>query len=272
MRGTRSRAICRNAVTDTPHNAGMQDDRRLPGLQGASNFRDLGGYPGRDGRPLRWRRLFRSDHLGELTAADRETLRTLGVTRAFDFRGTQERAAQPYALPGLTQHSLAIEPTVAQNMAALSAAGTALSAERMVALMEELYRRLVDDEAARFAQWFGHLLDDDAPLVFHCTAGKDRTGVAAALLLLALGVPREVVEQDYLLSNRVYRRPATAGAGGTVPEEALAVLWSVQPRFLQAALDVIDSRDGGMQRYLAQRMKLSDAARDRLVALYLQPA
>jgi len=249
----------------------MHDDRRLPGLQGASNFRDLGGYPGHGGRPLRWGRLFRSDHLGELTEADRATLRALGVSRAFDFRGTQERAAQPYDLPGLTQHSLAIEPTVAQNMAALAAAGLPLSAARMVELMEELYRRLVNDEAERFAQWFGHLLDDDTPLVFHCTAGKDRTGVAAALLLLALGVPRDVVEQDYLLTNRVYRRPASAGAGGTVPQDALAVLWSVQPRFLDAAFDAIERGHGGVDRYLALRMKLSDAARERLARLYLQP-
>jgi len=250
----------------------MHDPRRLPGLQGASNFRDLGGYPGASGRPLRWRRLFRSDHLAALTADDRDLLRRLGVSRAFDFRGTAERAAQPYELPGLTQHSLAIEPTVAQNMVALVAGGLSLSAERMAALMEELYRRLVNDEADRFAQWFGHLLDDDTPLVFHCTAGKDRTGVAAALLLLALGVPREVVEQDYLFSNRVFRRPASAGAAGLVPEDALAVLWGVQPRFLEAALDAIEGGHGGIDRYLAQRMRLSDAARERLRALYLEPA
>ena len=250
---------------------GMHDDRRMPGLQGASNFRDLGGYPGHDGRPLRWRRLFRSDHLGELTAADRETLRTLGVTRSFDFRGTQERAAQPYEVPGLRQHSLAIEPTVAQNMAALVGAGLPLSAERMAGLMEELYRRLVDEEAERFAEWFGHLLDDDTPLVFHCTAGKDRTGVAAALLLLALGVPREVVEHDYLYTNRVYRRPKSTSLAGTVPEDALAVLWGVQPRFLNAALDLIDAEHGGVDRYLTQRMRLDDAARARLAQQYLEP-
>lgn len=250
-------------------NGGMQDHRRVPGLQGASNFRDLGGYRGHGGRPLRWGRLFRSDQLSGLTAADRERLRPLGLTRAFDFRGTQERAAQPYALPGLTQYSLAIEPTVAQNMAALVAAGLPLSAERMTELMEELYRRLVDDEAHRFAEWFGHLLDDDAPQVFHCTAGKDRTGVAAALLLLALGVPRDVVAQDYLLTNQLYRRPATLSEH--VPEDALAVLWSVQPRFLDAALDEIDRDPGGLEHYLAQRMKLSPAARERLAQLYLEP-
>ncbi len=77
-------------------------DRVLP-LQGASNFRDLGGYPGEGGRPLRWRRLFRSDHLGGLTEADQQLLAGLGVSRAFDFRGVHERAAVPYSLPGLVR-------------------------------------------------------------------------------------------------------------------------------------------------------------------------
>jgi len=242
----------------------------MPGLQGASNFRDLGGYPGTQGRPLRWRRLFRSDQLGGLTDADRQVLRALGVTRAFDFRGTEERAAQPYELPGLQQHALSIEPTVAQNMAALVQAGVPLTAARMTELMETLYRRLVHEEAARYAEWFGHLLEDDAPLVFHCTAGKDRTGVAAALLLLALGVPQAVVEQDYLYSNEVFRRPSTAGHGGLVPEEALQVLWTVKASFLHAALDVIVATPGGLERYLEQRLGLSQAARARLASLYLE--
>jgi protein-tyrosine phosphatase len=154
-------------------------------------------------------------------------------------------------------------------MAALVQAGVPLTAARMTELMETLYRRLVHEEAARYAEWFGHLLEDDAPLVFHCTAGKDRTGVAAALLLLALGVPQAVVEQDYLYSNEVFRRPSTAGHGGLVPEEALQVLWSVQASFLHAALDVIVATPGGLERYLEQRLGLSQAARARLASLYL---
>jgi protein-tyrosine phosphatase len=84
----------------------MHDSRRLPGLQGATNFRDLGGYRGQDGRPLRWRRLFRSEHLGGLTESDRQAMRSCGITGAFDFRGEQERAAQPDVLEGQRQHAL----------------------------------------------------------------------------------------------------------------------------------------------------------------------
>lgn len=248
----------------------MQTLPRLLPLQGASNFRDLGGYAGHDGRAVRWRRLFRSDHLGGLTPDDHAAVQALGIRRAFDFRGTHESQAQPYAVPGVARHALAIEPTVAQHMLALAEARLPLTAERMVTLMEELYLRLVDHESARFAEWFAHLLDDATPQVFHCTAGKDRTGLAAALLLRALGVPQDVVEADYLLTNTHYRRPASPDS--RVPDEALAVLWSVRPSFLHAALQRIDSHHGGLDAYLEQRLNLGAAQRARLAALYLEPA
>src|ERR1700686_1908956 len=81
-------------------------------LSGASNFRDLGGYPGRDGRMVRWRQIFRSNHLGHLTEADIDVLRPLGLKSAFDFRGTEERVAATCGLAEITVHSLPIEPTV----------------------------------------------------------------------------------------------------------------------------------------------------------------
>lgn len=251
----------------------MPEPTRVLPLQGASNFRDLGGYAGHEGRPLRWRRLFRSDHLGGLTATDHQALAALGLTRAFDFRGVQESAAEPYAVPGLTRHALSIEPSVAQQMLALADSGLALTPERMVGLMEDLYRRLVNEQSDRFAQWFQHLLNDDSPLVFHCTAGKDRTGLAAALLLRALGVPQDVVMQDYLLTNEHYRRPpAPDGAAERVPPDALAVLWSVRPAFLLAALDTIEQHHGGLEAYLTHRMGLSSQDRRQLTSSYLQAA
>lgn len=237
-------------------------------LQGASNFRDLGGYLGHDQRPLRWRRLFRSDHLGGLTDADKVLLAGLGLSRSFDFRGAGERAATPYELPQLTQHSLAIEPTVVQHLHDLAKAGHTLTAAVTVALMEDLYRALVTTQSGRFAELFEHLLDGDTPLLFHCTAGKDRTGIAAALILLALGVPRSVVMQDYLLTNDLYQRPHVGPTD--TPEEVLAVLWRVRPEFLNAALHSIDTEEGGLDSYLQTRMRLSPAAREALRTRCLQ--
>ncbi len=240
---------------------------RVLTLQGASNFRDLGGYAGLDGRPVRWRRLFRSAHLADLSESDRALFKQLGLARSFDFRGEQERAAVPYELPGLTQHSLAIEPSVVQRMQDMLAAGERLDAMAATRLMHELYRSLVNDQAHQFATLFEHLLQDDAPAVFHCTAGKDRTGFAAALILLALGVPRDVVMQDFLLSNQLYRRPELPVT--QTPREALEVLWRVEDSFLIAALDAVDADQGGIDRYMGQRLGLGPAARAALAQRYL---
>ncbi len=245
-----------------------QHPDRVLRLQGATNFRDLGGYTGEGGRPVRWRRLFRSEHLGGLTLADQASLAAFGLTKSFDFRGQAERAAMPNRLPGVLQHSLAIEPSVAQRVQDLTAAGTQLTAPAMAALMEELYRRLVNEQVHRFAELFEHLLQADAPLVFHCTAGKDRTGVAAALILLALGVPRDVVRQDFLLTNAHYRHPPLPPTD--TPADVLAVLWQVQEGFLDAALQAIDVDHGGVDSYLRVRLGLSDAARSALAERYLQ--
>lgn len=243
-------------------------DRSL-GLSGASNFRDLGGYAGTGGRPVRWRRLFRSDHLAALTPEDARTFQQLGVTRTFDFRGTGERAAVPYDLPGVTQHALPIEPTVVQRMKDLLDAGETVTPAHTVELMQHTYRAFVHDNATRFRALFSHLLESDAPLVFHCTAGKDRTGFAAALILLALGVPRELVRQDYLITNRVIRQPPLVQS--VLPPEVLAVLWRVQPDFLDAALQAVDADHGGIDRYLQRRLGLGPAALRTLADRYLQP-
>jgi protein-tyrosine phosphatase len=241
---------------------------RIYRLQGATNFRDLGGYAGLEGRPVRWGRLFRSDHLGGLTEDDHASLAKLGLNRSFDFRGNSERAATPYQLPGVVQHSLAIEPTVVQRMEAMEAAGRELTEPIVVELMNDLYRSLVNDQASRFAQFFEHLIGTEGPLVFHCTAGKDRTGVAAALVLFALGVSRDQIMQDYLLTNELLERRMLSGS--RAPPDALAVLWRVQESFLDTALKTIEADHGGVDRYLKHRLRLTRAKLDTLADKYLE--
>ena len=245
----------------------MHTPSRSLNLTGASNFRDLGGYVGQGGRALRWRRLFRSDHLAALTADDVAQLSGLGVGRVFDFRGVDERAPTPCALPGAQVVSLAIEPTVVQGMQALMAQGNGITVQDTVRLMQQTYRAFVHHNSPCFAELFEHLLDSDAPLVFHCTAGKDRTGFAAALILLALGVPRDVVMQDYLLTNEFFRMPSAGH--GFAPQEVLEVLWRVQEDFLNAALLTVDTDFGGVEPYLTNQLGLGVAQRQRLVDLYL---
>jgi protein-tyrosine phosphatase len=236
---------------------------RVVALHGASNFRDLGGYCGEGGRAVRWRQLFRSDQLADLSDDDRQRLGALGLRMALDFRGDAERAAQAYALPGVDVRALAIEPQLVQRQISL----VGLGVEQMVGLMEDLYRGLVHDHAGRFAEFFEAVLDSPGPLVFHCTAGKDRTGFAAAMLLLALGVSREDVMQDYLLTNRHFRPPEVLRS--RVDPQVLRVLWQVQEGFLRTALQAVDAAPGGLEGYLTQRLRLTPVVRQRLRDRYL---
>ncbi|WP_284336343.1 tyrosine-protein phosphatase [Comamonas sp. NoAH] len=241
-------------------------------LPGTTNFRDLGGYVGHGGRSVRWRTLFRSDHLADLTDEGLRALQGLGVRRSADFRGVQERTTDAYAWEGVQTHALTVEPTVVQKALALIHAGGSMTAEDSVALMQETYRHFVRDNAAQFAQLFQLLLQEDAPTVIHCTAGKDRTGWAAALILETLGVARTDIERDYLLTNQYYQRPAAmaARAAQSVPQDILNVLWRVQPEFLASAYEMVERDYGDMPTYLREAMQLDESAQNTLRARYLQ--
>ena len=132
-------------------------------------------------------------------------MRGLGVKSAFDFRGVEERSGAACVVEEIAVHSLPIEPTVVAALRAKLQA-RALSSADALEIMRESYRGYVRLNTHSFRELFAHLLDDSAPLVIHCTAGKDRTGFACALMLHALGVPEEVISEDYLLTNRFYRR------------------------------------------------------------------
>ena len=144
---------------------------------------------------------------------------------------------------------MAIEPTVVQRLRALLAVGHIPSSAETVTLMCDTYRDFVHRHGPTFGRFLRHLLSHPTPVVFHCTAGKDRTGFAAALLLSALGVERDAIMQDYLLTNQRYRRsPGMEGAG---PAHVMDVLWQVQPAFLQAAFDAMERDYGGLSSYLS---------------------
>jgi protein-tyrosine phosphatase len=237
-------------------------------LAGASNFRDLGGYPAGDGRKVRWRQIFRSNHLGLVTEADIRVLRGLGLKSAFDFRGVEERAVAMCALEEIAVHSLPIEPTVQATLRARRANGAPLSSTDALDVMRDSYRNYVRQSTPSYRALFAHLIEDRAPLVIHCTAGKDRTGFACALILHALGVPDETIAEDYLLTNRFYRRDPAASSD--LPEDVRQVLASVETSFLAAAFDAIGAEYGDLETYFSDGLGLGARQRARLEARYLE--
>ncbi len=238
-----------------------------PRLSNPSNFRDLAEAV--RSVPLQPGKLWRSDHLGALDAHDAEQIRALGVRRVLDFRGVHERTSAACRVEGVQVHSLAIEPTIVQVLHALTAAGHRLTEADVVQHMQDTYRGFVRRSADRFAQFFGLLLEADVPTVFHCTAGKDRTGFAAALVLHVLGAGPDEVMRDYLLTNERLQPPAVAWRG--LEPHVARVLWGVQPAFLQAAFEAIEADYGGTDAFLAQALGVREAERARLRQLYLAP-
>lgn len=237
----------------------MKPDRSsiVVALDGASNFRDLGGLATSHGSPVLRAKVYRSDHLARLSAADHQRLHALRVTRSVDLRGHLEREVTPCHLPGVEQEHLAIEPTVLVRLRELRARGQHPDRMEAVDIMRDTYRAFVRQQGPVFGRLLTRIGAHDEAMVFHCTAGKDRTGMAAALLLELLGVHRDDVMDDYLLTNQLYKRDQRLVE--EAPAEVLDVLWRVQADFLHAAWRCMDDEFGGLQNYLCGPGGMSSA-------------
>jgi len=250
--------------------------RVLP-LQGGNNFRDLGGYRTTDGRTTRWGLLYRSGAMNNLTPADFATLARLGIRTVCDLRDKNERAAQAVAWPAASApRVLADDYTLDMRALAAVFGGAAPTGESARAAMASSYPAMLGQFNGQYRRMFAELLAGEAPLAFNCSAGKDRTGIAAALLLTALGVPREAVIEDYLLSNR-YFDPAkmgngTAGAAAyqRLPPDVLKAIMGVDRSYIDAVFAAMDAHKGGVDAYLADALGLGRAERRELVRLYTE--
>ena len=235
-------------------------------LQGGSNFRDLGGYATEDGRTVRRGAVFRSAHLGGLTDEDRRALSGVGVRTIVDLRGVAEAAETPHLIEGLACRVVGahIEPGVGEKIRGAVADGTA-NPHLMMQFLTDHYRDYPRRCAPGFRTLFATLSDGEhRPLVFHCTAGKDRTGFASALLLTLLGVPWETVMDDYLRTNELW-----TGHIGRYPEldiDTRAAIVEARTPYLEAAFDVVRGDFGSPEAFAEKALGLDVAARERLRA------
>jgi protein-tyrosine phosphatase len=250
--------------------------RRLIALEGASNFRDLGGYTGVSGRKVKWGLIFRSGTLAHLSARDQATLAARGIRTVCDLRTTTERLREPSVALAARTLRWDYELDHGAVIGAVSVLKPQAAAVRSAIM--EFYRTAPEDFGDRFRELFRALCEAKAPLTIHCTAGKDRTGVAAALVLGALGVTRSEVIEDYALSERCIDYDRTlGGATGSwmflnhLAPEVRAPLFASEAAYIEAMLDGVTERYGSLEQYLRMRLHVDAADLARLRRLYLDP-
>ena len=227
----------------------MSTCRKL-GFANAPNLRDLGGYPAANGKTVKHGLVFRSDDLASLTGEEISRLSEMKLRTVVDFRSRQESLYSPDMLPPTVVDEIAI-PIDAGKLIGNFYGGT-LNRRKTMGIMVSVYKQFARDFIPSYAAFFQALADGKkTPLLFHCTAGKDRTGFAAALFLSSLGVDRKIIVDDYLLSAECLK---TKYVKGRDYDETMEPLYSVFPEFIAAAFEVVDGEPGGVDGYLRDRL------------------
>lgn len=231
----------------------MVHDRHIA-LEGASNMRDLGGLPLSDGRRVRRGRLYRSAALNGLTEGDRSKLAGLGLSAVVDLRSEAERTYAPSRLPpslrvitpgdggvgSIPGYKRRPNPVTEADARRMMREGNRTYPLRMAAAMGALYQTLSETEGG---------------VLFHCAAGKDRTGFAAAVILLAAGASHETVVQDYLATNLIWDRKSARVS--SLPVKAREAVFSARAEYLEAALEAMAKEFGQAEDYLTGRCGVS---------------
>ena len=241
---------------------------RLIALEGAVNFRDLGGYEASGGRRTRWRALFRADGLGELTGADLSVFRTLGIRTVIDLRSGSELERGRFDTDA--------HPVAFHHFPFIAELPDAEEFQRRPGLLGSQYQEIVRDAGHQILGALEVLASPDAlPAVFHCTAGKDRTGVLSAIVLSLLGVDEPTVVADYALSGAAMQRlrekliakyPESRETIGNIDD-----VFSADPAQMELLLDHVRERYGSVGAYV-ETLGAGPGLVEGLRAALLEPA
>ncbi len=219
-------------------------------IEGAYNIRDIGGYQTTNGQYVKKGLLFRSGDLNLLTNEDLSYLNRLNLQTIIDFRSDKERKEAPDKVPQIITESVWL-PINAGNMEDIFS----IDPKDIPVVMEKVYRYIVSDCQKELREFFRLVaIKEKSPLLFHCSAGKDRTGIAAALLLAALGVSQEIILEDYLLSAQLLK-----GKYDFIIKKypELTPLSTVKPNYLEAAFQTINEDFSGTNHYLTKYLQVN---------------
>jgi len=241
-------------------------ERVIP-FEGGHNFRDLGGYSTRDGRVVARGLVYRSGTMAELSDADHAILDTLGLKVICDFRSNSERDRRPSRLPPEADFEIWSRDHGTSHgdvTKILSQPGATAETARQHIL--NTYKDLAYEQAPSYRELFQRLAYGPLPLMFHCAAGKDRTGIAAALILDLLGVDRDIIGEDYAVTDQFFARGCELIAKDPFGSELRGIdqsIWEpvmrADPAYLTSMFDALDERHGSAQGFLRDELGLGDA-------------
>lgn len=244
------------------------------------NFRDLGGIPVENGRAVKTGCFYRCATLQEASKEDIEEIKALGVGTAFDFRDPAEEfpnEKEVYAAANLKRFNYPMALNNEKLFKLQQNRGvSALFARITLEDVKDTYRSLpFDNEGYRAV--FKAMQEGNVPFLFHCSAGKDRTGVCAALILALLGADEKVILQDYMISLKI-RDYVAQQAGREIPKlvrsymlKRLEALLIVDPQLLAAAKEEILKRYGNFEEYFLKEYGIGKEERERLISIYTEP-
>ena len=252
---------------------------RLMPLKGQPNFRDLGGFKTKDGGYVKWGSIYRSGKLSDLKKQDLNYLSHLNIRSVVDLRNDIEISKDPDRMPeGATYFQIPVGDKEGKgyNKLRRMVMKEGYRKAKAKALFVDVMRSFADSLAEDIRPIFDMLLseEENASLVYHCTGGKDRTGYTTAMILLALGVDRKTITDDYLMSN-YYRKEANIKnmrkirlTGLDVETIDYAIL--VRKEYMDAVFRVIDEKYSGTDNYLEIKFGLTEEKRDKLKKRYTE--
>lgn len=272
-------------LCDEHGNEVLTTERKL-GMEGTPNFRDYGGYASADGRRVKWGHLFRSGQLAHLSDRDVELFSGLDIELVCDFRQDREKQTHPSRLPDSGAPRILELPIVPGNTSSFFAEAdrerqsvSGFTRQDMFDLMAQINREFVESQRESFARLFREVLElEQGRFLVHCSAGKDRTGFAAALMLSALDVPWERVLEDYLLTGRYFhpeeelRRVRRKYRLDGLDAEVIMPMLEVHEAYLAAALASIEENYGDVGTFLEAGLGIGPVERAELRRRYLEDA
>lgn len=245
---------------------------RMYALDSVQNFRDLGGYRTNDNKKIRWNKVFRSGDFSRMTKKDIDELSKLNIKTVVDLRPKSSIITRPDRFHVLRRYELPAASSTPSDVSKRIMDGQFMRGDAVI-YTQDLYRDIIDNYSETYARFFDVLCDEsNYPLVYHCFLGKDQSGLASYFLLCALDIPKDQVEDDYMISNAGIIKTKLIRGTDNLPEssqEALTMFASTDVAFLKYAIKCMKDKSGSVDEYMLKELRLTPDKREKLRQILL---